>query len=277
MPELPEVETVLRTLELQLQGIKIEQIEVPYPKVLDHSTVSEFQNKLVGKTWSGFARRGKFLIFSLEEMQLYCHLRMEGKFYFYTNNETFDRKHIHLIFHLSDGRLLCYHDTRKFGRFYIYEQQEQPLCVANLGYEPWDEKLTPKVLYQMLHKKRIFLRDFLLDQRYITGIGNIYANEVCFAMRLHPQQLANRVTRKECEEMLVHIRRILESAIESGGTTIRSYTSSLGVTGRFQLSIYVYQKDGEPCLVCGSTILKKMVKGRGTFYCKTCQQKGAPK
>lgn len=277
MPELPEVETVLRILEQQLQDHKIVDIEVPYPKLLHQVAVADFKAKLIGKTWQSFDRRGKYLCFRIDDQQLYCHLRMEGKFYFYDKTESFERKHVHLIFYLDDGRLLCYHDTRKFGRFYLYEQNEIPECLADLGYEPWDQNLDAKRFYQMLHQRKVALKDFLLDQRYVTGIGNIYANEACFAAKLYPYMLTNTITRKDSEELLKQIRRILENAIASGGTSIRTYTASLGVTGRFQLHLYVYQRAGKPCLVCQSPIVKQMFKGRGTFYCKTCQRKGAPK
>lgn len=278
MPELPEVETVLRILEHQIYGCWITAIDLPYEKVVDNVSLDHFRDRLIGQSFHSFTRKGKYLIFGLDDVVLCCHLRMEGKFYLYDKEESFERKHIHAIFHLSDGRLMCYHDTRKFGRFYLYAQGEELTCLRNLGLEPWDERLNVSWLYERTRKfKQANLKDFLLDQRNITGIGNIYANEICYAMKKHPETKVSTLSKQSCKELIDATRMILERAIEAGGTTIRSYTSSLGVTGRFQLLISVYQKENQPCVVCGTSIQRSKVSGRGTFFCPSCQKLGRKK
>lgn len=274
MPELPEVETVLRILEQQIQNTRITEIEVPYEKIIDNVSVDEFCSLLRKEAFQSFTRKGKYLIFGMQEVTLVVHLRMEGKFYLRDANEIFDQKHVHLIFHLSDGRRLCYHDTRKFGRFYVYQKGLPLDCLRQVGLEPWDASLDATWLYEKVKKhSKMTVKDFLLDQRFIAGIGNIYANEICFHIAVHPESRVSSLTKKLCQELIDAVRIILERAIAMGGTTIRSYTSSLGVTGRFQLTLSVYQKDGEMCERCGATIRRSLLHGRGTFFCPGCQKR----
>lgn len=200
---------------------------------------------------------------------------MEGKFYVQQPQEPYD-KHVHVILQLSDGRQLRYHDTRKFGKMYLYEKRADVSsypCFKNIGYDAFDERITAEWMYHTLHKKKTALKAVLLDQRYIAGIGNIYADEICFAMHMHPETMINHLRKKDFEELIYHIRRILNGAIRAGGTTIRSYTSQLGVDGRFQLKLKVHAKKGEACPVCGTTIKKIVVATRGTCFCPTCQRR----
>ena len=139
--------------------------------------------------------------------------------------------------------------------------------------QAFDERITAEWMYHTLHKKKTALKAVLLDQRYIAGIGNIYADEICFAMHMHPETMINHLRKKDFEELIYHIRRILNGAIRAGGTTIRSYTSQLGVDGRFQLKLKVHAKKGEACPVCGTTIKKIVVATRGTCFCPTCQRR----
>lgn len=275
MPELPEVETVIRTLEKQLGHPKITNVKVLYDKIIDTSNVATFVEKLVGQRIVAYHRHGKYLVFESEVYYLIAHMRMEGKFYIQTEDEPFD-KHTHVFFDLDDGRQLRYHDTRKFGRMYLYDKvsdYRQLDCFKNVGKDAFDESLDGLSLYRIAKTKSITLKQFLLDQKNIAGIGNIYADEICFACGLHPCSKVNRLSKKDMEQILYHTRRILNGAIKAGGTTIRSYTSSLKVDGRFQLQLKVHDKKGESCLVCGSTIEKIQVGGRGTSFCKTCQKR----
>lgn len=202
------------------------------------------------------------------------HLRMEGKFYVQQKEDPID-KHTHVLFALEDGKELRYHDTRKFGRMYLYEKREDRNypCLQNTGLDAFDERLDAAYLYQRLHHKKQGLKAALLDQSIVAGIGNIYADEICFAMKLHPETRTHRLRKKDTEELLYQIRRILSGAIRAGGTTIRSYTSSLGVDGRFQLKLKVHGKKGEKCPTCQGEIKKIVAAGRGTYYCPACQRK----
>lgn len=274
MPELPEVETVVRTLEKQIANDIITEIDIRYSKVIA-TDLNEFQS-ILGKQILEYKRRGKYLQFILsDEYILYVHLRMEGKFYIYENIKDTYSKHIHLVMKLQSGKYLCYHDTRKFGRFYLVKQGIPLQEIDKLGYEPFNEELTPQILYTMCHNSKEDLKTFLLNQEHICGIGNIYANEVCYHMQLHPRFKVNKLTLKECTDLLHYIRIILNEAIQQGGTTIRSYTSSLGVTGLFQLQVKVHDKEHQPCIACGILIKKIMLHQRGTYYCPNCQRRGS--
>lgn len=275
MPELPEVETVVRTLEHQLKRITIEDCHVYWDRIIANPSKEEFIEIIKHKEIIDYQRYGKYLIFDLGDYVWIAHLRMEGKFYIQNPEDTYD-KHVHVIFNLSDGRQLRYHDTRKFGKMYLYKKQEdihQYPCFKNIGLDVFDERLDENYLYHMLHLRKITLKQALLDQRVIAGIGNIYADEICFAMRMHPETKIYHLRKKDFTRLLCETRRIMKGAITSGGTTIRSYTSSLGVDGRFQLKLKVHMKKGEKCSVCGNEIKKITVATRGTYYCPTCQRK----
>ncbi|MEF9967034.1 MAG: DNA-formamidopyrimidine glycosylase [Longicatena sp.] len=275
MPELPEVETVVRTLEHQLQQVSILDCVVLWENIIAYPSVQEFCETMKHKTILGYHRHGKYLRFDLGSHELIVHLRMEGKFYVQEHTVAYD-KHTHVFFTLSNGLELRYHDTRKFGKMYLYEKNDDYTtypCFKNIGYDAFDKRLDATYLYQLLHKKHQCLKAVLLNQAYIAGIGNIYADEICFALKLHPETDISHLRKVDFERLLYETRRILTGAIQAGGTTIRSYTSSLGVDGRFQLKLKVHAKKGEPCSVCQSEILKIVVATRGTYYCPTCQKK----
>ena len=271
MPELPEVETVVRTLENEIEGCKIKEVLVSYPSIIHGVEVKEFCSSLLGQEFVSFDRRGKYLIFRLTSKVLICHLRMEGKFYVAADDMSSD-KHAHIALALDNNKFLVYHDVRKFGRMYLYNENEELEVLSSLGLEPWDEKLTINYLKDKTSKLRQPLKQILLDQHIIAGVGNIYANEICFAMKRLPQTNFSLLNNNELEKLIVYTREILDSAIKQGGTTIKSYTSSLGVTGKFQLELMVHSRANEPCKVCNAKIIKVMLKGRGTYYCPRCQK-----
>lgn len=275
MPELPEVETVVRTLEHQLGNVVIKDCHVLWDNIIAYPSPNAFCSLIKGKHILAYGRYGKYLLFDLGTHMWIAHMRMEGKFYIQQPHEAID-KHVHVLFDLSDGRQLRYHDTRKFGKMYLYEKQadiHQYPCFQSIGLDAFDERLTPTYLYKSLHPRKIVLKAALLDQSIMAGIGNIYADEICFAMRMHPETKIYHLRKKDFSELLFETRRILNGAIAAGGTTIRSYTSSLGVDGRFQLKLKVHAKKGEKCPACGGEIKKITVATRGTYYCPTCQRK----
>lgn len=274
MPELAEVQTVLDTLKEQLGSFQIKDIEIKYDKLIATSLPSVFIETLINKKVIQYQRYGKYLIFDVDTHIWMVHLRMEGKFYI-NEYPPQQEKHIHAIFYLQDGNRLYYHDTRKFGRMYLYPKQKegQYPCLEHLGYDLFDESLKAIDLYHRFKQKKYTLKQALLDQSNLAGIGNIYADEICYAIGLHPQTKVNHLSKKDCEQLLIEARRILSEAIIMGGTTIRSYTSSLGVDGRFQLKLKVHQRKGEPCTKCGTLIQKRYVAQRGTYYCTQCQKR----
>jgi len=262
MPELPEVETVVQTLKGMILNTQITDVLIRYDLIRSR----EFE--VIGQTIRNITRRGKYIIFHLDDYYMISHLRMEGK-YFVKENEPFE-KHEHIIFYLNDSRTLRYHDVRKFGTFDLIPKDLLEDFFTNLGPEPFSDEFTGEYLLLKARKKPV--KNFLLDQSVVAGIGNIYVNEICFITNLHPMRTVDTLSIDDMNRIVDATRKVLKKAIDLGGTTIRSYTSSLGVTGRFQNELLVHDKLGEDCPVCGSKITKIKVSGRGTYLCEDCQK-----
>jgi len=268
MPELPEVETVRRTLKNFIIGKKIKEIDVYYDNVVEGDTKT-FISSLKGQTIRDIDRVGKYLIFILDNYAFISHLRMEGKYNIVDTVQPLS-KHEHIAFRFSDGTDLRYHDTRKFGRLQLADIKtyRQDLPLKKLGPEPW--YANPMDIYTKLHKSRLPVKSLLLDQTIMTGIGNIYANEICFTMEMHPKTRGNRLSKKRTAELVKASQEILNKAIDQGGTTIHSFEAN-GVTGLFQVKLQVHMQ--KTCPVCKGEVSKETVGGRGTYYCKECQKK----
>ncbi len=277
MPELPEVETVKEILKAQIISKKIKDIKIYYDKIIQNVKTDEFKVALIGKTIKDITRYGKYLIIIFDDVTLVSHLRMEGKYFIKDICEKVE-SHEHIIFEFDDNTTLRYHDTRKFGTMdiinstNIQEILEFP-SIKKLGKEANDETLTGLYLYKKISKLNSFIKVALLDQTNIAGLGNIYVDEVLFKSKFHPKKLTNTLTLGDCNTLVKYSKEILNKAISEGGTTIRSYTSSLGVTGRFQQSLHVHTLEGKECDVCKTKIVKKFVGGRGSYYCPKCQKK----
>ncbi len=211
-------------------------------------------------------------MFSIGDYYLCSHLRMEGK-YFVKKHEEPIEKHEHIIFEFVDGIDLRYADVRKFGRMCLVEKDkiEEYESVAKQGIEPIDDKLSKEYLYDKLKTKKIPIKSLLLDQTIIAGLGNIYADEVLFKAGINPLKFGINISKDECQRIKDSSKEIITKAIKYGGTTIRSYTSSLGVTGNYQDFLQVHTKEGEKCPKCGTIIQKEKVGGRSTYYCPKCQ------
>ncbi len=271
MPELPEVETVRRVLKTQILNLTIDNIRIKYDGIIEQD-VKYFLDNMLHKRITDILRRGKYLIFKLDEGYMLSHLRMEGK-YFYVPKDSLDNKHIHVIFDLSNGYSLLYQDVRKFGKMaYMTEDilyTTHPL--SDLGYDPiLDLNPDYDLMYKKLLRKKVAIKTALLDQSVITGLGNIYVDEVLFSSKIDPNRLANTITKDEFLSICKESKRILELAIENNGTTIRSYTSSLGVEGNYQNFLNVHTKS--ICPHCKNTLIRDKINGRTTYYCKYCQR-----
>lgn len=273
MPEKPEVITVCKALENRICRKTITDCHVYWDNIIAEPSVKEFEQNIVSQKIHSIVSRGKFIVIELDDFFLLIHLRMEGKFTFRDKGEEI-QKHEHVEFVLDGTISWRYHDVRKFGKMYLLLKEEafhvKPL--NELGFEFYDNLLTSQYLYSKVHSKHLPIKTVLLDQSIIAGIGNIYANEILFLSGISPLTKACSITKKECEKIIDNTRTVLEKAIQLGGTTIRSFTSSEGVHGLFQNELMIHGKDKEPCSVCGSSIIKIMVNGRGTYYCPNCQK-----
>ena len=272
MPEIAEVETVRNTLKKQILGKKIKKVNVLYDKMIE-SNVNDFKIKLIGQEFVDILRRGKWLIFETNDYYLLSHLRMEGKYFLKSAGDPIV-KHEHVIFTFEDDSDLRYHDTRKFGRMNLINKEELSSveAVKKQGIEPGDISLTGEYLIEKLKNKRLPMKTLLLDQTIISGLGNIYADEVLFRAKVNPLKSGKDLSLEEAQKIVRAAEEVIKEAIEMGGTTIKSYTSSLGVTGRFQQKLMVHKREDEECKECGMIIKRTKVGGRSTYYCENCQK-----
>ncbi|WP_057911462.1 DNA-formamidopyrimidine glycosylase [Peribacillus muralis] len=273
MPELPEVETVRRTLEQLVLGKEIKEVSVFWPKIIKApEPIEQFQDALKGQTIHEIGRRGKFLIFTLDEYSMVSHLRMEGKYGVHQKEEPYD-KHTHVIFTFTDDSELRYRDVRKFGTMHLFTKGEEfeRLPLLHLGPEPLSSDFTVEGLRAKLAKTNRKIKPVLLDQTVVVGIGNIYVDESLFRSGIHPERIASSLSLEEIKKLHAEIIATLGEAVEKGGSTIRSYINSQGQIGMFQLELNVYGRKGEDCKTCGTPLEKHVVAGRGTHICPVCQ------
>ncbi|HLR43497.1 MAG TPA: DNA-formamidopyrimidine glycosylase [Pseudogracilibacillus sp.] len=275
MPELPEVETIRRTLTTLTENKTIEDVTILWPKIIQKpDDIEAFEHLIKGETIRNMDRKGKFLLFYLDEYVLVSHLRMEGKYRVVEKSEAID-KHTHVIFHFTDGTELRYNDVRKFGTMHLFpigeELVNKPL--TQLGPDPFEKGYTLDYLTEKLQKTTRLIKAALLDQSIIAGLGNIYVDEVLFLSKIHPERRANTLTTTEIEKIYHYTYEVLAKAVEQGGTTIRSYLDGLGEMGMFQQQLFAYGQEEKPCQHCGDKIEKLKVAGRGTHICPTCQKK----
>lgn len=273
MPELPEVETVRRTLNQLIIGKTIERVQVGLRRIIQRPQDPEaFARQLEGRTFSAVERRGKFLRFVLNDCILVSHLRMEGRYGLYDKNDDVE-KHTHVRFTLTDGSELRYRDVRQFGTMHLFKPGEEwennPL--KKLGVEPLSPSFTPELLQKLLQKKTTKIKSFLLNQEYVAGLGNIYVDEALFRAGLHPERIAGELNAEEIQALHEAIVTTLKEAIACGGSSIKSYVNGQGEMGMFQLRLNVYGKKAQPCPACNQPIERIVVGGRGTHFCPHCQ------
>lgn len=273
MPELPEVETVKRTLNTLVAGKRIERVTVSLPRIIQRpQEIEAFCDALAGHTIQHVERRGKFLKIVLDGLVLISHLRMEGRYGVYAAEEPVE-KHTHVIFHFDDGTELRYRDVRQFGTMHLFKPGDELVMppLHKLGIEPLEPSFTKDLLAEALKKRRSFIKPVLLNQHIIVGLGNIYVDEALFLAGIHPMTPADQLTEEQLDKLHQAIVSTLTAAVEAGGSSIKSYVNGQGEMGMFQQQLQVYGRQGEPCVNCGSMIEKTVVGGRGTHTCPICQ------
>jgi len=286
MPELPEVETIVRGLRGPLVGRTIIGVRVgwenlvarPRPdgstssprRLAEGPTIEEFKRRIVGQKVLAVKRRGKYLICTLSGGgSLIVHLRMTGQLLIKNSGDELD-KYDHLIFELDDGRELRFNNMRRLGRVYLVDDEDE--IAGRLGPEPLDDDFTPPDFAALLSGRRGKIKPLLLNQRFIAGIGNIYADEAFFAARIYPERRADTLTAGEIERLYHAIRRVLRQGIENRGTTLVTYRDAEGREGRNQEYLRVFRRTGQSCPRCGMPIERTVVGGRGTYFCPRCQK-----
>lgn len=274
MPELPEVEAVRRALEPQLRGLTIEDVEVRRPEVVAHPGAETFRERLTGQAFAGMARRGKFLLLQLESGgRIVVHLRMTGCLLL-TPAELAEEKHTHLIFRLRGGRELRFSDARRFGRLWLVENGERDTYsgVEALGREPLAPDFTPDYLSARLGGRKKAVKECLMDQSVIAGIGNIYADEILFTAGLHPARPASGLGPGDWERLAQVIPERLSFFIEKDRMTPEEYLETKGRDYRNAPFLQVYGHEGQPCPVCGERLRRTTIGGRGSTFCPRCQK-----
>lgn len=270
MPELPEVETIVRGLREKLRGLEFSEVIVHLGKCISGSKKS-FRASLKGRKVLGVERRGKNIIFHLNGgVVLLVHLRMTGRLIF-VPAQTPPEKHTHVIFSFQDHSCqLRFVDPRQFGRICVEKKAgDQLSSLAALGPEPFE--MSAKEFTRRAREKRRSIKPLLLDQGFLAGMGNIYVDEALHRARIHPRRKANMLEEETLLRLYHALRRILREAIRAGGTSVRSYVDANGCPGGFQHSLQVYGREGKVCQFCGASILRERVGGRSSFFCPRCQ------
>ncbi len=274
MPELPEVETIKRVLEPQIKGLSIQKVIAVRPEVIGHPTGAEFCSRLTQQSVSGMARRGKFLIVLLDGGdRLIIHLRMTGCLLL-TPADYPQEKHTHVIIEMNDGSQLRFSDTRRFGRIWLLGDDETDTYsgVEKLGKEPFDTDFSAEYLSACLGKRKKTIKECLMEQRVIAGIGNIYSDEILFAAGIYPARPANHLSGQEWTRLAEVIPRKLSFFIEKNSLTPEEYLESKGQNYRNTLFLQVYGKEGQACPICGAALCRMVIGGRSSTFCPHCQK-----
>ncbi len=275
MPELPEVEIIVRELRAShLLGLKIREVVVFWPRSIAEPSIEEFCQQIRNQTIKDITRRGKYIVFSLSQQTLLVHLRMTGKFSISMQQEI-KSSHERVQLRLADGRTLHYEDQRKFGKWYLLFDPRTKL--HNLGIEPLSEAFTLKAFQQLLKTSSQQIKPFLLDQKHLVGLGNIYVDEALWASKIHPEQKTNEVKQAQIKTLHVAIIDVLKQGIEYQGTTLGStranYYSVSGQRGGHQTQLKVFRRDGLHCPRCQTEIIRIKVAQRSSHICPKCQKK----
>ncbi len=269
MPELPEVETVRRSL-LPIVGARIVAVEVRELR-LRRAVAGDFERRLTGRVIRAIERRGKYLLFHLSgDEALLAHLGMSGALLLQPTG-TMPQLHDHVCLRLSDGMQVTFNDPRRFGLMLV-GRPDAFRELGNIGPDPLSDGFSVGDLAALACGRKKPVKNLLMDQRALGGIGNIYANEILFRAGIRPGRQARRLTRREIERLFAATRAVLRSAIRLGGSSISDYRDGAGRPGYFQLRLKVYDRAGQPCVRCRAPIRRAVYAGRSSFYCPTCQR-----
>lgn len=266
MPELPEVETTKASLapllDQQVLSVEVRQSSLRWPIPAD-------LNKLVGQRLIQLQRRSKYILAIFEQDTMLWHLGMSGSFRICEVGETL-RKHDHLIIRFEDVELR-YHDPRRFGCILWLDEYSQTKLIDTLGPEPLSADFNAEYLSQKLKNKQVGIKVAVMDNHVVVGVGNIYATESLFNLRIHPAQVASSLTPSQIEKLVVEIKRILQQAIDLGGSTLRDYSNAMGENGYFQQTLLAYGRAGEMCVNCETTLENIKLGQRASVFCPECQ------
>ena len=286
MPELPEIEIVKRSLFKMINKAKIIDIKINN-KNLRYKVPHTFSKYLIGEKILRISRRSKYLIFHFKKKILLAHLGMSGKLMLMRSNDNtifktsfyydlnVQQKHNHIYFKLSNGLVLIYNDVRRFGFFKVYNstQLNKIKFLKKLGLEPFNKKFNIEYFEKFIQNRKKSIKNLLMDQTFVSGLGNIYVNETLFISKIKPMRLCNSLNKKEINNLILNIKKILKFSISKGGSSIRDFQNALGKSGNFQQFFRVYGKKNKNCsrISCKGKIKKIVISNRSSFYCNRCQ------
>jgi formamidopyrimidine-DNA glycosylase len=268
MPELPEVETVVRGLRAPLIGRTIREVWYDRPKVISTPSPNEFVDRIKGQKFRAINRRAKYVVCELDDAILAIHLKMTGRLILWPSEDLPDRW-VHFRLTLDNGQYLCFSDARRFGRVYLAGSVSD--FAPSLGPEPLDNEFTVDRLRERLMGRHRAIKALLLEQSFVAGVGNIYADEALHRAGIHPLRRADGLTGDEISRLHDAIRASLTDGIQYEGASVNWYRKPDGAPGESQNHFYVYEREGQPCLTCGQPIEKIRVAQRGTHFCPACQ------
>ena len=293
MPELPEVETIRRGLVQKIVGREIERVEIRSNKIVSYPSPAQLQDALLHQTIDQISRRGKFLVFDVGDSRLLIHLGMTGQLTYWDQSQKDDQfvrhpltglekarqhrvdKHTHIILYFCGGDALHYRDVRQFGRWRLYRPEQ--LAVASefvkLGLEPFTADYTWTRFLESFKGRTLRMKSLLLDQRFVAGVGNIYADEALFDAGIHPERSAVFLSKDEKKRLFRAIPRVLKRGLRYGGTSFQTYINAEGQAGSNQERLFVYGREGEKCVRCRESIKRIVISQRSSHFCPHCQPK----
>ncbi|MBC9783677.1 DNA-formamidopyrimidine glycosylase [Heliobacterium chlorum] len=272
MPELPEVETVRRSLASRVLNRTIVKVDVRLPKMVTSPAGRPFADALTGRPIVELGRRGKYLLIHLDQEEtLVIHLRMTGRLVHCQSN-TPEPAHTHVVFALDDQSLLRYTDVRQFGTLAIMDRSNALSSPGRAALGPEPLEISYEHFCQALGARKTKLKPLLLDQRFLAGLGNIYADEALARSGLHPDRNANSLDDEEGRRLYESIQAVLQEGIDAKGTSFRDYVDGEGKKGEFQEKLWAYGREGEPCRRCGTAVVREKRGGRSTHFCPFCQR-----
>jgi len=269
MPELPEVETSVQAIQ-EFANQKIESVEIYNPNLRWKIDTKKFK-KLSGELVQSITRRAKYIIFNLNNAQMLIHLGMTGTLRITEKNSNFYKKHDHVEFKFESGKLI-FNDPRRFGSMHFISDPSTHFLLRNLGPEPLSSKFTGDYLFNKIKKSSSPIKNALMNQKHVVGIGNIYANEILFDAQIRPTRKSKTLTKKENIKITDSTKKILLNAIKAGGTTLQDFYQPDGNKGYFKVDLKVYDRAQKECVVCKKGTIKRIIQAqRSTFYCQKCQ------
>ncbi|PIE45527.1 MAG: DNA-formamidopyrimidine glycosylase [Gammaproteobacteria bacterium] len=271
MPELPEVETTVQGLKHHIEGCRIEKVTFHRPDIR-YPLEPHWIGAIEGQTISAIRRRAKLIIITLDNAYLVWHLGMTGSLRI-SQPEELMRKHDHVELQLNNRRAIRFHDPRRFGYLnYFADTDSLNEHLSRYGVEPLSNAFNGAYLWRRSRNKKQPVKNFIMDQTVVVGVGNIYACEALFAAGIRPQRACGKISRAHYDNLIKHIKNILRQAIKQGGTTLKDFENADAEPGYFQQSLAVYGREGQPCAACATAIKKIKLGGRSSFYCPKCQR-----